>query len=162
MPLLGVLVLVDLATFWNIVWSARGVLDMQIATVLGVLVLIGGYYLVATLVFPDEPELWPDFDAYYWLQKRYVVWGVFILNIAAQGAVALLGGGQTADPETAAAIVAANPMFAVASMVLLLNFPAFIWLALSKGRKTNIALMVFIVASQFFVAIASWGIKGLF
>ena len=71
-PLLGLLVLIDLATFWSIIWTMRGVLDMRIATIFAVLVLIGGYYLIATLVFPDEPELWPDFDAYFWQQKRLV------------------------------------------------------------------------------------------
>ena len=46
-PVLGLLVLIDLGTFWSIVWSMRGVLDMRMATIFGVLVLIGGYYLVA-------------------------------------------------------------------------------------------------------------------
>ncbi|ANU07674.1 hypothetical protein [Paraurantiacibacter namhicola] len=159
-PLLGLLVLVDLGTFWNIVWITRDVLDMQMATVFGVLILIGGYYLVATLVFPDEPELWPDFDAYYWLQKRFVVWGMFAINVAAQVAIALLG--ATPSAEEQGAILAQHPWFLLAGIFIFLSMPAFVWLALSKGRRTNIALMLFIIFVQFFYALTAWGIEGLF
>lgn len=158
-PLLGLLVLIDLATFWNIIWTGRGVLDMQMATVLGVLVLIGGYYLVATLVFPDEPELWPDFDAYYWLQKRYVVWGIFGINALTQGALFLLGAQGPENQEAVAAAVVANPLIGVASLLLLLNFPAFIWLGLSKRKRVNIALMLYIILTQFLLAITTFGVE---
>lgn len=160
-PMLGLLVLVDLATFWSIVWGMRGVLDMRMATVFGVLVLIGGYYLVATLVFPDEPELWPDFDAYFWQQKRWVVGGVLLINLVSAIASFALGA-QT--PEQVALVQEAameHPVFAVSSLIIMLNYPAFVWLAFTKGRRRSTALMAFIIFTQLFYAYVTWGIEGL-
>ena len=160
-PLLGLLVLIDLATFWSIIWSMRGVLDMRIATIFAVLVLIGGYYLVATLVFPDEPELWPDFDAYFWQQKRWVVGGMLLINLATATASFQLGAQTQEQGELMAQAAQQNPPFAIAMLILLFNYPAFLWLALTKGRRRSIVLMVFIIFTQLFFAATSWGIEGL-
>ena len=156
-PLLGLLVLVDLATFW----SMRGVLDMRMATIFGVLVLIGGYYLIATLVFPDEPELWPEFDAYFWQQKRWVVGGMLLINIATATASILLGAQGAAEAAVAQRAALEHPAFAIASLILMLNYPAFLWLALTRGRSVRIVLMGFIICTQLFFAYATWGIEGL-
>ena len=156
-PLLGLLVLVDLATFWSGLWMAREGLEMTMLTVFCVLALIGGYYLVATQVFPDEPQLWPDFDAYYWLQKRFVVLGMFIINVLAQGMIFAIG----AIPQPTAQEMAGRPAFLVAAVLTTLVFPAFLWLAFSKRARVDIALIVFIVATQFFYAWAALGVEGL-
>lgn len=156
-PLLGLLVLVDLATFWSGMWSMRDALEMNMLTVFVVLALIGGYYLVATQVFPDEPALWPDFDAWYRQQKRFVVLGVFVINLFAQSALALLGATTTASQED----VAAHPEFALAATLALLAFPGFLWLAFSKRDKVDVALMMFIIASQFLYAWTALGIEGV-
>lgn len=153
-PLLGLLVLVDLATFWSMMWMGRATLEMNMLTVFCVLALIGGYYLVATQVFPDEPQLWPDFDAYYRMQKRFVVFGMLVINILAQAGLALVG----AMPTVTEAQVLANPAFAVASVLGILVFPAFVWLAVTKRPRVNVALIVFIIATQFFYA---WAILGM-
>lgn len=159
-PVLGLLVLVDLGTFWSIIWSMRGVLDMRMATIFGVLVLIGGYYLIATLVFPDEPELWPDFDAYFWQQKRWVVGGMLLINIAVNVASGVLGAFGD-NGEAIAAAAQANPLFSITMLILFLNFPAFAWLTFTKGRIVSIVLMLFIIATQLLYAIVSWNIEGL-
>ncbi|WP_114520231.1 hypothetical protein [Altererythrobacter sp. ZODW24] len=157
-PLLGLLVLVDLATFWSLIWVGRGVMDMNMLTIFAVLVLIGGYYLVATLVFPDEPELWPDFDAYYWQQKRFVVLAMVVINVLAQGA--LIGLGAMDDVPTPDEMMK-YPLFLVASQIVMLSLPLMIWLAFSKKRLVNIVLMVLIVAAQFFYAWAALGVPFL-
>ncbi|MEL7686480.1 hypothetical protein AAG596_03175 [Citromicrobium bathyomarinum] len=159
-PLLGLLVLADLGTFWSIVWTMRGVLDMRTAMIFGVLVLIGGYYLVATLVFPDEPELWPDFDAYFWQQKRWVVGGMFLINVATSAAGLALGAAVSPD-EAQAAAIAANPLFLASTLMIFLNYPAFIWLTFSMGKRVCIALMLFILATQVLYAVSAWSIPGL-
>ena len=156
-PLLGLLVLVDLATFWGGLWMARGGLQMSMLTVFCVLALIGGYYLVATQVFPDEPQLWPDFDDYYRLQKRFVVLGVFGINLLAQLLVAAFG----VMPEVAPEQVRGHPAFGIAALLIMLNIPAFLWLAFSKRERVDIALILFIIATQFFYAWAALGIEGL-
>ena len=160
-PMLGLLVLVDLATFWSIIWSMRGVLDMRMATVFAVLVLMGGCSIVATLVFPDEPELWPDFDAYFWQQKRWVVGGMLLINLATATASFQLGAQTQEQGELMAQAAQQNPPFAIAMLILLFNYPAFLWLALTKGRRRSIVLMVFIIFTQLFFAATSWGIEGL-
>ena len=159
-PMLGLLVLVDLGTFWSIIWTMRGVLDMRTAMIFGVLVLIGGYYLVATLVFPDEPELWPDFDAYFWQQKRWVVGGMLLINFATTGAGAALGAMIEPDAAQAEAI-AASPLFMAAMIMLFLNYPAFLWLTFSKGKRVCIALMAFILFTQLLYAVSAWSIPGI-
>ena len=157
-PLLGLLVLVDLATFWTMMWVARALLNMTMLTVFAVLLLIGGYYLVATQVFPDEPQLWPDFDAYYWLQKRFVVLGVVLINVVAQGALFLLQPAVEATPELTAAV---TPAFLAATVLIFLNLPALLWLAFSRRKRVDIALIAFVVATQFFYAWAAMGVEGV-
>ena len=156
-PLLALLVLVDLATFWNVVWQARHGLEMTLLTVFCMLALIGGYYLVATQVFPDRPELWPDFDDYYRQQKRFVVLGMLGINLVVQLLLQLTG----AAPQVTPAQIAANPAFAAVGLIALLNFPAFVWLAFSKRARVDAALMLFIMATQFAYAWAELGVEGL-
>jgi hypothetical protein len=155
-PLLGLLVLVDLATFWAGLWMARGGIEMSMLTVFVVLALIGGYYLVATQVFPDEPELWPDFDAWYWLQKRFVVGGILTINVLANAAIALAGD----MPQPTQEQLLAAPAFLAAGLLVFLNYPAFLWLALSKRKAVDVALIAFIVGTQFFYAWAALGVEG--
>ena len=155
-PLLGLLVLVDLATFWGGLWMVRGGIEMSMLTVFVVLVLIGGYYLVATQVFPDQPELWPDFDQWYALQKRFVVGGVLIINVLAQALVAL----AMDPPQLTEAQALQYPALVLASLLILLNLPAMLWLALSKRRWVDVALIAFIVGTQFFYAWAAIGVEG--
>ena len=156
-PLLGLLVLVDLATFWAGLWMARAGIEMSMLTVFCVLGLIGGYYLVATQVFPDRPELWPDFDAYYRLQKKFVVLGVFTINVIAQSLLYALDVAPEIPPE----VLLQHPAFLVSSLLLMLNIPAFLWLAFSKRERVDIALILFIVGTQFFYSWAALGIEGL-
>lgn len=160
-PILGLLVLIDLGTFWSIVWSMRGVLDMRMATIFGVLVLIGGYYLVATLVFPDEPELWPDFDVYFWQQKHWVVGGVFLINVATAIASLSLGTQDQQQSEAMAQAAQANPLLLAAGLMVLINYPAFVWLIFSKSRIVSMVLMAFIIFTQLLFAYATWGIEGV-
>ena len=44
----------------------------------GLLAIVGVYHLAASLIFPDEPEQWPDFDDWYDRQKRMVIGGLLI------------------------------------------------------------------------------------
>ena len=155
-PLLGLLVLVDLATFWGGLWIARAGIDMSMLTVFAVLVLIGAYYLVATQVFPEHPEHWPDFDQWYALQKRFVVLGIVAINVVAQGLLMASG----AMPEMTPAQLAAAPAFAAASLLVFLTLPAMLWLAFSRRHWLDAALILFIIAVQFFYAWAALGVEG--
>ncbi|WP_256959983.1 hypothetical protein, partial [Sphingobium sp. Z007] len=80
-PLLGLFVLLDLTSFWLTAFEARAQMDANYLTLTAVLALVGVYYLAATLIFPDEPEEWPDFDDWYDRHKRLVIGGVLTANI---------------------------------------------------------------------------------
>ena len=69
-PLLGTLLLIDLSRFWTSAFAQRENVHANLLTLLVVLAFVGSYYLIATLVFPDDPAEWPDFDAYYDRHKR--------------------------------------------------------------------------------------------
>ena len=89
-PLLGVLVILDLTSFWLLAYDARDQIGANYPTLLAVLVMVGIYYLAASLIFPDEPEAWPDFDDWYDRQNRMVVAGLLTANIMSWVGVGIL------------------------------------------------------------------------
>jgi len=80
-PLLGILVMLDLTSFWTTAWAARDLLPVNYLTLMLLLAFTGLYYLAATLVFPEDVDGVPDFDAHYHLNKRLVVGAVLLLNV---------------------------------------------------------------------------------
>ena len=86
-PLLGLFVIIDLTTFWEIAWQLKDVIDRLPR--LPVLILIPGvlvagiYYLAARLVFPRNFVEWPDFDVYYFKHRQWVFGGILFCNIVA-------------------------------------------------------------------------------
>lgn len=86
-PLLGLFVMVDLTSFWSIAWQMREAVPANFAVLLLGLLISGVYYFSASMVFPDKPEEWPDFDDWATRHKRQVMGGVFFANILATAAV---------------------------------------------------------------------------
>lgn len=84
-PLLAVLVLFNQLQFWMTAFSVRDRVPLNFLTLLVVLVVVGGYYLFSALVFPEDPEKWPDFDTYYDLHNRFILTGMFVINIIVAG-----------------------------------------------------------------------------
>ena len=72
----------DLSSFWLLAWDAREQINANYATLVVVLAMVGVYYLAATLIFPDEPEEWPNFDDWYDKQNRLVIGGLLAANVA--------------------------------------------------------------------------------
>ena len=59
---------------------------------LGAGVLItSGYYLAASMVFPDDPEQHENLDDYYWQHKRQVIGIIFVCTVAFQAFGLALG-----------------------------------------------------------------------
>ena len=82
-PLFAVFVIMDLTSFWLGAWELRSVVRVTYAMlILGVLTS-GLYYFAASLVFPDDPAEWPDFDGYYFRHRRQVFAAVFTCNLIA-------------------------------------------------------------------------------
>ena len=88
-PLLGLFVILDLTSFWEIGWQMRGISRPYFLLLMGCVLLAGIYYLAARLVFPRNFVEWPDFDVYYFRHKQWVYGGILLCNlIAAAGLLA--------------------------------------------------------------------------
>ena len=92
-PLLGALVALDLTSFWMVAWSVRELVPGHYVSLLGGLVLIGLYYLVARITFPHDLDEWPDYDAYYFEHRKWVLGGIVLCNLIA------IGGAGGAGPK---------------------------------------------------------------
>ena len=79
-PLLALLVLIDQTHFWLTAYELRNFFSFDYASLLGILAIVGGYYVISTFVFPDDPEHWPDFDEYYLRTNRTVLAGMIAIN----------------------------------------------------------------------------------
>jgi hypothetical protein len=142
-PLLALLVLLNQLSFWMIAYSVREALPFTYLTLLGTLVLVGGYYLFSVLVFPDSAELWPDFDAYYDQHNRFILGGMFVFNLA--GSVV---GGLYAHPRITAAqqAVRDGPIGDFAAISVFGGLILLLVLIFAKGRRINAALLALIIA----------------
>lgn len=78
-PLLGLFVMLDLISFWGAAWTARDVLQVTGATLIGAMLFAGAYYLSAHLVFPSDLAGIDDLDAHYFRVKLPVLGGLFAL-----------------------------------------------------------------------------------
>ena len=150
-PLLGVLVMLDLTSFWLIAWEAREQISANYLTLVMVLTIVGIYYLAATLIFPDEPEEWPNFDDWYDKQNRMVIGGLLAANVGSWiGGIAV----EVAAPTPGAGVEMATAELLVvggggAGVLALL-----IALLKVKSRRWNVALLVTVIALLLGVGIA--------
>lgn len=91
-PLLGLFVVLDLTSFWEIGWQLREFFQRPYFLVLIFCVLLAGiYYLAARLVFPRNFAEWPDFDVYYFGHKHWVFGGILLCNVVAAGVLFAIG-----------------------------------------------------------------------
>lgn len=138
-PLLGLAVMLDLTSFWLLAFDAREQIGANYVTLIGVLAMVGVYYLAATLIFPDTPEDWPDFDEWYDKQNRLVIGGLLAANVASWiGGMAL----DAVHPLPAVAEPVGNGWFVL--VYLLSGFGVLgllIALLLVSGRRANVAML---------------------
>jgi hypothetical protein len=131
LPLLGLLVLLDVSSFWLVAWAVRDVLPIAYFPMMMGLLICCLYYLVATLVFPHDLAEWPELDDYYFAHRSQVIGGMILCNLLALVGVTILG---------------VNPMSSVHSQVSALLFlVSAAALLLVRGKRANLALLVFIV-----------------
>ena len=130
-PLLGLLILLDVASFWLVAWSIRDVVPIDYFPIMVGLLICCLYYLVATVVFPHDLDEWPDLDTYYFQHRSLVIGGMILCNGLALAGVAALG----VDPLS-------NFGDKVSIAIFLLSALA---LVLVPGKRANLALLVFIV-----------------
>ena len=135
-PLLASLVLIDQTHFWLTAHELKDYFVFDYATLLGILVIVGGYYVISTFVFPDHPAEWPDFDEYYLSTNRTVLAGMIAINFITFGYAVYVALGFGLE------ISAAPVMRSWFSFVpALLFFPMLVWLWFVKGREANFWLL---------------------
>ena len=79
-PLLALLMVIDLVSFWVGAWNDRASISVSFPTLLFGAAIAGLYYMAAALVFPDEIREWRDLDDYYLTQKLWVVLAIQASN----------------------------------------------------------------------------------
>lgn len=90
-PLLGLIVILDLTSFWTIAWSVRDATPPRYLALLYGLLVMGLYYFAASLVFPTRPEDCPHLDEHYFKYRRTIIGAVIACNVLAWAGQALLG-----------------------------------------------------------------------
>jgi hypothetical protein len=145
-PLLGLFVILDLISFWEIAWQLRDMFERPalIVLILGVF-LAGIYYLAARLVFPRDFVEWPDFDVYYSKHKQWVLGGILFCNIVAVVVLTALG-----KPFVRSPLGFANDLTLFALLIALLAL---------RDKRANIVLLILMLAKDAVVpALAFLGI----
>ena len=141
-PLLGLFVILDLTSFWVVAFGARDQLQANYLTLVAVLAIVGVYYIAASLIFPDDPEEWPDCDEHYDRQNRLVIVGLLAANMASVISLTVLEEFVPTPPASmpSDADVIVDGVAGLAILVLL------IVLIYVKGRRTNAAILAVLSA----------------
>jgi hypothetical protein len=135
-PLLALLVLVDQSHFWLTAYELKDFFSFDYATLLGILAIVGGYYIISTFVFPDDPAEWPDFDQYYLKTNRTVVAGMIAINFVTFGYAIVLAIRFGRDISSAPVM---QSWFSI--VAALLFFPCLVALWFVKSRRANLVLL---------------------
>jgi hypothetical protein len=137
-PLLALLVLVDQTHFWLTAHELKDFFTFDYATLLGILAVVGGYYVISTFVFPDDPAHWPDFDEYYLQTNRTVLAGMIAINFITFSYTIYTALGFGLDIGSAPIM---QSWFSV--IPALLFFPCLIVLWFVTTRRANLMLLGF-------------------
>jgi hypothetical protein len=131
-PLLGLFVILDLTSFWEIGWQMRGITRPYFLFLICCVLVAGIYYLAARLVFPRNFEEWPDFDVYYFKHKNWVYGGILLCNVAAAGALLVIHAPFMRSP-----VGAANFLTYFALLVALLAV---------RSKRASIVLLILMLS----------------
>jgi hypothetical protein len=140
-PLLGLLLIIDLVSFWTGAWRERDALRIALDPLLFATLIAGIYYVAASLVFPADHREWPDLDDYFMAQKKIVVIAVMGCNLLVIVGIVLLHGGaaMTAGRWAGYALFTATALLLILtgskrlSLVLLCAMVSYYWLVPQLG-----------------------------
>lgn len=97
-PMLGVMTIIDLLSFWGRAWGERDALAVSFNLMVFITLLAGIYYVAAYLIFPHDHDEWPDLDDYFMQHKGMVTGAIMAVNLLVIGAEAIRHGNPYADP----------------------------------------------------------------
>lgn len=93
-PMLALIVVVDLITFWLSAWGLREVVQINLPVLIVGAALTSIYFVTASLIFPDQPALWPDLDEWFDRHKGQIGGGIAVANIGFSITPIMLGKGS--------------------------------------------------------------------
>ena len=128
-PLLALLIAFDLTSFWMVAWQIRESIPVNFLSLMIGLLIFGIYYLIAQIAFPDDFDLWPDLNVYYWRHKRLLLGGIYTCNLVALSGQQIIGLNPFGDPNT---------MYALAAFTFGMIGAIFL-----PGTRTNIAFLLY-------------------
>jgi hypothetical protein len=131
-PLLGLFVIADLTSFWEIGWAMRDRLSPHFLYLLLGVFLAGIYYLAARLVFPRNLVEWPDFDTYYFRHRQWVFGGILLCNVIALAVLVAIGSAFMRSP-----LGVANDITYFIPLIALIAV---------RSKRANIALLLILLA----------------
>ena len=149
-PLLGLYVLIDQLSFFTAAFAYRDALPFNLFTLMAITAVVGGYYVVASLVFPAEPGDWPDFDSYYDEHKRLVL-GFALLAATVQFALATVF--KANDPASAARFAAHPDLTTFLVIVVFTLWPLLIAAWKVRGRRLNAVLLALLTLRNVVLAV---------
>lgn len=97
-PLAGLLVAIDLLSFWGKAWRFREALAVDFDLMVYLTLLAGIYYVACSLVFPSDHDEWPDLDDYFMSHKAMVLGAVMGVNLLLLAGEATTNANPFADP----------------------------------------------------------------
>ena len=80
-PLLGLFVLLDATSAWVNLWEVRSFLRVGFDSAFAILLVASVYYYAASMVFPEDPDQWPDLDVWFWKHRRQVLIAIAFSNL---------------------------------------------------------------------------------
>lgn len=139
-PLLGTMMVLDQVMFWINFQHFGPLLPGTYPSLISMMVLIGGYFVLSTLVFPAEPKQWADYDDYYMVVRRTVMGGLLVVNTVTLCAVLGLelyteSGVFDALPDVD------NPIGGVLES---LSVPVLVALLFVRGKRWNLILLALV------------------
>lgn len=135
-PLLGLLIVLAQLSFWLGFYELHGNVALNLLVLIGILAVVGGFYVISGLVFPSHPERWSDFDDYYFKVRRSVLGGLLAIELAA-----LAYGTGLVLEGVPLAITTGTPN-AAGNLAALLFLPVIAALILVRSRRATLALLL--------------------
>lgn len=145
-PLLALLVLLDVASFWSVSWGRMQQVEPTYLLLMVGLIIAGIYYLAASLTFPDDLDAWPSLDEFYDRHKRWVIGGIWSAKTLSHTALLALVGGLEG---LRAFWLSVGTVF-----VALWLYPLMLAVCLVRNRTANAVMLALLCA--FYVVVAGF------
>ena len=135
-PLLGLFLVLDLATFWNQAWLVFRHAPYSFALLIVGLVVASVFYVAASLVFPYRADV--DLDEHFWKHRRTVILSALGANLLVIGLIVWVTAatGEIARIPHAGVLWGGATFFSLAMLVA----------AVARNRKVVITTLVILIA----------------